>query len=221
MNKPNETIIRRAGCFASGSDATEDVESGRKYLRYLLIQQSINRPYRRPTHCQQETWLKFNAQGVNRGKFSWSCANFFNCKTEYPYIPPTDRFNFARDDFMPILKSFETIPQRKREEIEIEIKVQMIEILKHYIECDWGAHYNTIFQRIIKVYLEDPFVLDYVLRSDVIRNVGIVGKTGAKIFPTLMFYLQQVNSSNIQNYLEVEFEYYNNALIGSPIILIS
>ncbi len=58
----------------------------------------------------------------------------------------------------------------------------MIEILKLFIETSSSMYYITLFQHIIKNYLDDPFVLDYVLKSHIVKNVGIIGKTGAKCF---------------------------------------
>lgn len=153
-------------------------------------------------NCQQRTLLKFIIQENRDGQFIWSCLS---CKTEFPYIPPEDRFDFSISHPGEILESLKQIPIDEKEKIENEIKAQMVEILIHFIRCDWSPHYNTMFEQLIMVYLDDPDVLDYVLKNTV-WYVGIKGKTGANIYPELMKYLRKIKSPEIQNYLNNEFE---------------
>ncbi|MEY8849695.1 hypothetical protein AB9K26_12825 [Psychroserpens sp. XS_ASV72] len=50
-----------------------------------------------------------------------------------------------------------------------------------------GGHYNTFFKNLIKPYLDNPNVLDGVLKSKVIKDKNtIAGNTEAKIYPELM-----------------------------------
>lgn len=157
------------------------------------------------TNCGNRTWLKFNSSGINQGQFIWCCSDYPKCKNEFLYEPPIDRFNFANNDFTLIISSLEELEFNEKIKIKTEIKAQMIEILKHFIECTWGAHYDTLFDKIIKPYLDNPYVLDYVLKSETVGNVGLVGMTGAKIYPDLMTYLRRVDSEKIQKYLDNEF----------------
>ena len=155
--------------------------------------------------CGNSVWLKFHTMGRYIGRFTWRCSNYPDCKTETLYEPPTNRFDFANKDFTPILDTFEQISLDEKIQIETEIKAQMVEILKHFLSCTWGAHYNTLFDGIIMNYLDNPYLLDYVLKSGAVRDVGMVGITGAKIYPELMTYLRRVKSEKIQKYLDTEF----------------
>lgn len=49
-------------------------------------------------------------------------------------------------------------------------------------------------------------MLDFVLKSDVIKATKIKGITGAKIYPELQEKLIKVDSPNIKNYLKNEFK---------------
>jgi hypothetical protein len=152
--------------------------------------------------CHQKILLKFNGVENNGGQFIWACPE---CKTDFPYIPPEDRFDFSRRHPGTVIESLKDTPTDAKEEIENEIKAQMVEILIHFIRCDWSPHYNTMFDLLIMVYLDDPDVLDYVLKNAV-RYTGIKGKSGANIYSHLMKYLRLIKSSKIQNYLNNEFE---------------
>jgi hypothetical protein len=154
--------------------------------------------------CGYKSWLKFNPQGDYKGQFTWCCNNY-NCKNESLYDPPVNRFDFASNDFIPILDTFNRIQLNEKIAIELEIKVQMVEILNHFISCRWGAHFNILFDKIISPYLDNTYVLDYVLKSETIKDVGMKGRTGAKIYPELMTYLKRVSSEKIQKYLKYEF----------------
>ena len=84
----------------------------------------------------------------------------------------------------------------------------MPEIIKHFIECLRGACYNTLFDRVIKKYLDDEKVLDFILRDNIIQDFpqrNIVGVTGAKIYPELLNRLKEVESKKIKEYLQNEF----------------
>ncbi len=65
MDKPDETTVEMAKHFAMGnSNRIELIESGRKYLRYLIRQQRTHQIPNQPLHCGIETWLKFNSRGA-------------------------------------------------------------------------------------------------------------------------------------------------------------
>lgn len=144
--------------------------------------------------CKNTLSTRFNSLGPNKGKFSLHCSI---CKSE----------------FIQEIKNEPDIPEiiRSVEEIQpddIYIKVQMPEIIKHFIECGWGACYNTLFDRVIKKYLDDEKVLDFILRDNIIRDFpqrNIVGVTGAKIYPELLNRLKEVESKKIKEYLQNEF----------------
>lgn len=87
------------------------------------------------------------------------------------------------------------------------IKANMEQILIHYIGCTWGACYNTKFKELIQPYFDDVKLLDKILRSDIIkeRSNVVKGKTGARIFISLLFELRKCNSIEIKEYLLREF----------------
>ena len=112
---------------------------------------------------------------------------------------------------MPIIRSINEKPKSEQNKIVTEIKVQMIQILEHFIGCTWGAHYMTMFDELIKPYLTDSSTLDHVLRGDRIKETKgniIRGKTGAKIYPELYDCLISVNNPDIKIYLKTEFNNY-------------
>jgi len=68
-----------------------------------------------------------------------------------------------------------------------------------------------LFDKIIKPFLSDQSVLDYVLKGKTIKNSKgnvVEGNTGAKIYPELMHYLRMVENVKIQEYLSGEFNNY-------------
>jgi ssDNA-binding Zn-finger/Zn-ribbon topoisomerase 1 len=152
--------------------------------------------------------LRLSRKRTANSSFYWGCSSYPECKQTLEYSPPENRFDFSNDDFTSILRTLDQKESFDKEEIENEIKVQMIQILEHFISCTWGAHYNTLFDLIIKPYLTNPSILDYVLKGECVKeNRGNVirGKTGAKIYPELLYYLKKVESDKIQNYLDIEF----------------
>jgi hypothetical protein len=113
--------------------------------------------------------------------------------------------NIAVSDHRMIL---EELRQSKSEmEIIQFIKSNMEPILVHYIGCTWGACYNTKFRELIKPYLDNVLLLDRILRSDVIKDKGNVqkGRSGARIFDSLLSQLRQCDSKEIREYLKEEF----------------
>jgi len=88
------------------------------------------------------------------------------------------------------------------------VKFNMPGYLTHFIECSWGAHYQTLFKDFITLYLDDLNVLKMILSSDVIcpaKNNVVTSKNGYKIFLGLYQYLMKVHSPDIRNFLRLEF----------------
>jgi hypothetical protein len=118
---------------------------------------------------------------------------------------PTIKYNIADGDHRIILNG---LRQTKTETELIEfIKTNMEAILVHYIGCTWGACYNTKFKELIKPYFDDVQLLDKILRSDLIKERPNVqkGRSGARIFDSLLFQLRQCESPEIRQYLFKEF----------------
>lgn len=153
--------------------------------------------------------LSFRLIGVNKGRFYWQCTDYDVCKNLYEYLDPEDRFDFVNADPIPKLENFVQKSESDKEKIIYEIRSQTVEILVHFIQCTWGAHYNTQFEWIIKPFICDVQALDFVLKSSVIKeNKGnvIIGITGAKIYPALWDYLMGVDNEKIKDYLRLEFD---------------
>ena len=159
--------------------------------------------------CGNSMVVRLARKGENKGNYFWGCSKYPLCSKSKNYEIPDNRFDFANNDFIPIIQSLSYISDIEREGILDEIKVQMIDILRHFVQCNWGAHFNTMFEMLIKPYLSDPNTLDHFLKSEVIDELKgnvIFGKTGAKIYPELHYYLNNVNSDEIKNYLKHEFK---------------
>jgi hypothetical protein len=139
----------------------------------------------------------------NRPVFHWKCSK---CGKSIPYISEID-IDFTKDDFKPLVDSMSDKTPVEQEAIRNEIKVQMVDILQHFIECGRASHYNELFKSLIKPYLDNTSVLDYVLKSGLVKNDKvIIGSTRAKIFPELLDYLMSVDSPKITTYLKEEFK---------------
>jgi hypothetical protein len=92
--------------------------------------------------------------------------------------------------------------------ITVAIKNNIGTYISHFIECNWGAHCNTLFKEFIKPYLDDLEPLKMVLSSSIIdennKNV-VISKNGYKIYKDLYKYLLQVESIKIKKFLKQEF----------------
>ena len=117
----------------------------------------------------------------------------------------TNYDNIAEGDHQKILQDL--VKKEGEASAVLLIKSNMDKILEHYIGCTWGACYNTKFKELIQPHFDDVKLLDKILRSDLIKERAnvIVGKTGARIFDSLLFELRQCKSDKIRNYLYDEF----------------
>jgi hypothetical protein len=83
-------------------------------------------------------------------------------------------------------------------------KVYMPFILYHFIGCTWGACYVMVFQNVIQPHLDCVHVLDYVLRSPVVRDDNAAA--GApKMYADLYSHLSRVNSPSVRDYVNTQF----------------
>ena len=84
------------------------------------------------------------------------------------------------------------------------VQTYMPQILHHFIECYWAPCYLSIYKNVVVPHLNNPGVLDYILKTDVIHTApdSIIGATGATIYLELLHYLQKVESNVIKTYLE-------------------
>ena len=114
----------------------------------------------------------------------------------------------ADSDHRPILE--EIRKAGGEDAVVLAIKAQMGSILRHCIECDWGACYNTKFDELVSPYLDDVNLLDEILKSEIIRETSdvIIGRTGARIFPEFIRKLSKCRNPGIRDYLSTEFAIY-------------
>lgn len=97
---------------------------------------------------------------------------------------------------------------RKYKLIITAIKFNMYDYLIHFIDCNSGAHYNTLFKYFIKDNLEDINILKKVLSSEYIKNEKkntIKSKNGYKIYSSLFKYLIKVKDKDTRIFLKKEF----------------
>jgi hypothetical protein len=87
-------------------------------------------------------------------------------------------------------------------------RVYMPQLFYHYIECTKGGCYNRLWLYCIAPYLDSPEVVDYILRSRVIRATADArrGSTGAMIFASLYDDLRRVSNPEIADYLSRTFD---------------
>jgi hypothetical protein len=149
--------------------------------------------------------LRFSEQ---RGHF-WRCSKFPYCRNLITYQPLDDAINISRLDS----------PEKHKEQLMkldsksyaknmIDFQVQMEEALRHFIWCN--LHYVISFV-YIREYFDNPVLLKQILKSDVIheyKNNTIIGDDGARIFYDLFFWLMNVNSIKVRNYLVENFPQY-------------
>jgi hypothetical protein len=87
-------------------------------------------------------------------------------------------------------------------------QVYMPSILHHFIGCGWGPCYMSLYKNVIVPYLEAPQVLDYVLRSDVVKDPDAAVTNGIsepKMCGDLYAHLKRVRSPDVQVYLRSHF----------------
>jgi len=157
------------------------------------------------THCNNKMVLRFNER---RGYF-WGCSIFPKCENLVTYQPLDDAINIT----------FLSTPEEHKEQLMkldsesyannmIDFQVQMEGVLAHFIVCN--LHYIPIFV-FIREYFDNPVLLKQILKSSVIRedkNNTIIGDDGARIFYDLFFWLMNVNSIKVRNYLIENFPQY-------------
>lgn len=159
-------------------------------------------------NCGQNMRLVFHNLEKDKYKFFWGCMNYPDCKFKREYESYEPKIDIAGQDTMTAVNILNSDNVKTKTKLIDEIKVQMPEILNHFIDCTWGAHYMTLFKNIIIPYLDNAKVLDFVLKGSIIReekgNVYF-GDHRAKMFRELYHHLRMVKSGEIQNYLTNEF----------------
>lgn len=119
-----------------------------------------------------------------------------------------------------LIVSYKGDDERQIKLLATAVRFHIGSYLSHFVACQWGTHYQTLFKDFIILYLDDLNALQLVLSSDVIKldkgNV-VVSKNNYKMFPELYDWLMRVHSPAIRNFLRLEFpglykEYYKKWL---------
>jgi hypothetical protein len=76
-------------------------------------------------------------------------------------------------------------------------------LFNHFIECWWGACYNTTSDELIAPNFCSPALLHAILRSSMIRDTPDVlhGHEGARVFPELLSHLRKIKDPSVEAYL--------------------
>lgn len=156
--------------------------------------------------------LRFATRGANSGKFFWGCKSYPICTSTIDYIPKYSDFINTKYMGWVVHQKLQELNEIERHILLIDIKGQMLDILRHYLWCRVGACYSSIYRYIILDHLDNDQVLDYFLKSDAIKNGPspiLTSNNGAKIFYDLFYDFMIVRSEKIRNYLQAEFpDYY-------------
>jgi hypothetical protein len=139
--------------------------------------------------------------------YSWQCAN--KC------MPLVDTGVALSEDINPFElvgikdgKVFEPFFTRPLHSSHIPgAKVYMPFVLYHFIECTWGACYNSIYLNLLVPHLNSVSVLDYVLRSPVVQSDSQFAEDSSqpKMYGNLYSRLLGVESTDIKKYLAETF----------------
>lgn len=145
---------------------------------------------------------------ILNGRYAWACARECGNPIETGVAESADIQPFVAEGLNQGELATPIFTRPVPEVARAGVQVYMPQILYHFIECSWGACYNSIFQNALVPLLESESVVDFVLRTDVIRTYkGNVfdGVNGAKIYSELFGYLSRVESLEIRNYLRKNF----------------
>lgn len=87
------------------------------------------------------------------------------------------------------------------------IKYNSGNYLAHFIECNWGAHYNTLFDTFLVNFFDDLNIFKTILKSEVIKNKDnvVLSKNGYKMFWELYDHLKKLHDPNLRSFLVSEF----------------
>ena len=85
-------------------------------------------------------------------------------------------------------------------------KISMLSFFTHFLTCNWGACYHTIFNQAIKPYFDDVEVLKFLLKQYKFFKPGTYrNRNGYFMYPELDRYLLRINNSKIKDFVRNEF----------------
>lgn len=162
-------------------------------------------------NCKSMLFLKFNPYGEKRGQFFWNCSNSTTCNYSDIFIPKFKQIFQTKGFGYIIGEKLKNLSGQDKEDLILEIRGQMLNILEHYVTCRIGYCYSSIFRYILIDYLEDVIVLEYFLKSNSIKDGPLpicISKNGVKIFYDLFYDFMLVKSVSVKIFLQKEFPYY-------------
>lgn len=139
--------------------------------------------------------------------YSWQCATKCLPPIDTGVAASDDLSSFERDGLADGQISTSLFTRPLHASLVPGAKVYMPFILYHFIECTRGACYNSIFFNLLVPHLDSVPVLDYVLRSPVVRGLSEMSDDvpKPKMFGDLYARLMNVKSPVIQRYLTETF----------------
>jgi hypothetical protein len=120
-----------------------------------------------------------------------------------------DYLNKSDEELRTILSAAQIDTSSQKYKLAVTaIKYNIGDYLAHFIECKWGAHYNSLYEDFILKFLDDVNLLKIVLKSNVIKEGKntIISEGGYKMYWELYCRLRKVTfSPEISNFLKTEF----------------
>lgn len=167
------------------------------FSQYNMNDKRYNLEYIKCPACQNILDLLF----VNKTCPNPLCA--FNFEGLADYLDKDDGWLHNA-----LIKAYKGKDEREIKLLATAIRYNIANYLDHFISCNWGSHYTTLFKNFIILYLDDLNALKLVLSSDTIKlgkGDAIVSKNGYKMFWNLYDWLMRVHSPQIRSFLQKEF----------------
>tara|TARA_B100000586_G_C20037833_1_gene396219 strand:- start:321 stop:812 length:492 start_codon:yes stop_codon:yes gene_type:complete len=84
-------------------------------------------------------------------------------------------------------------------------KINMLDILSHYVECHFHPCYQTLFALVIKPNLDNLDILKFFLQStDTIKGFSRRNHNGYQMYAELLQKLSQVENRQIREFIRLE-----------------
>tara|TARA_B100002051_G_C16677273_1_gene607766 strand:- start:705 stop:1241 length:537 start_codon:yes stop_codon:yes gene_type:complete len=85
------------------------------------------------------------------------------------------------------------------------IKIRMPDIITHFIDCSWGAHYMFLYREMIYPHLNNVDILKFVLKYSSVISDEYNNPNGYKMFRDLHSSLMTIKDEKINNFIVEEF----------------
>jgi hypothetical protein len=134
--------------------------------------------------------------------YAWVCAN--KCLAPVDTGVPADEETASTNGRSPV----EILFAESLSQLQIRTaKVYAPTILIHFIDCHTPGCYEQIYRKFLVPHFDSASVLDYVLRTPIIRSEEILkdGMPEPKMCAELLHRLRGIQSPRIQDYLVRRF----------------